>query len=285
VQDFDPAVQEAIHRIQSVAQTAELIQAARDRGWNDINLDIVYCLPRQTIETFATTIDKVIELAPDRVALFGYAHLPERRPHQLLVERAGRVLDLYERATLLIDANRRLIAAGYIAIGLDHFAKPGSDLANAAAEHRLSRNFQGYVSRRADVTLGLGATAISTTDDLIWQNCDLVEWQRAIEGGHFGHARGVPLLHEDRLRRDIIMELMCTGGLDYRALAEQRHLDFDNHFEPELQRLGTMGELVEIDRAAGALRTTEIGRLLVRNVAMVFDSYIAQSPLPFSSTI
>ncbi len=285
VQDFNPAVQEAIHRHQSAEQTANLIAAARERGWNDINVDIVYGLPRQTEETFGDTIDRVIELEPDRVALFGYAHLPERRPHQLLVEKAGRVLDLYERATLLIAANRRFAAAGYVAIGLDHFAKPDSELARAAAEHRLTRNFQGYVPRRADAVLGIGATAISTTEELIWQNGDLAEWQRAIESGRFGHARGVHLIYEDRLRRDVIMELMCTGELDYGALGKRHHLDFSQHFAKELEQLDGMAELVAVDRPAGQLRTTEIGRLLVRNVAMVFDRYIGQSPLPFSSTI
>ena len=285
VQDFHPAVQEAIHRHQSAEQTASLIAAARELGWNDINIDIVYGLPRQTEETFCDTIDRIIELAPDRVSLFGYAHLPERRPHQLLVEKAGRVLDLYERASLLIAANKRFAAAGYLSIGLDHFAKPNSDLARASTEGRLTRNFQGYVPRRADAILGIGATAISTTEELIWQNGDLVEWQRAIESGRFGHARGVHLIYEDRLRRDVIMELMCTGGLDYVAMGKRHHLDFAEHFAKELTQLDTMDELVAVDRQAGALRTTEIGRMLVRNVAMVFDRYLAQSPLPFSSTI
>jgi oxygen-independent coproporphyrinogen III oxidase len=285
VQDFAPAVQEAIHRVQSAEQTAGLIQAARELGWLDINVDIVYGLPRQTLETFGATIEQVIALAPDRIALFGYAHLPERRPHQLLVEKAGRVLDLYERATLLIDANRRLAAAGYIAIGMDHFAKPESELARAAAEQRLSRNFQGYVARRADVTLGIGATAISTTDELLWQNADLNDWQRAIEAGRFGHAKGVPLIYEDRLRRDVIMELMCTGGLDYLAMGIRHRVDFLSHFARELESLRAMGELVEVDADTGKLRTTEIGRLLVRNVAMVFDGYAGKAQLPFSSTI
>ncbi|HRC54404.1 MAG TPA: oxygen-independent coproporphyrinogen III oxidase [Kofleriaceae bacterium] len=285
VQDFHPAVQEAIHRHQSAEQTAQLIAAARERGWTDINIDIVYGLPRQTEETFCDTIDRIIELAPERVALFGYAHLPDRRPHQLLVEKAGRILDLYERATLLIAANKRFAAAGYVAIGLDHFAKPDSELARASAERRLTRSFQGYAPRRADAILGIGATAISTTEELIWQNGDLVEWQRAIESGHFGQARGVHLIYEDRLRRDVIMELMCTGELDYQAMGKRHHLDFPQHFAKELTQLDTMDELVTVDRAAGALRTTEIGRLLVRNVAMVFDRYLAQSPLPFSSTI
>ncbi|MEZ4361537.1 MAG: oxygen-independent coproporphyrinogen III oxidase [Kofleriaceae bacterium] len=285
VQDFNPDVQNAINRHQSFEQTSELISAARARGWNDINIDVVYGLPRQTVETFGDTIDQIIALAPDRIALFGYAHLPDRRPHQLLVERAGRVLDLYERASLVLEANRRLAEAGYLAIGLDHFARPGSDLARAAADHRLARNFQGYVARRSEVVLGIGATAISTTDDLIWQNADLTEWRKAISDGHFGFARGVPLVEEDRLRRDVIMELMCNSELDYRSLGERYQVDFAAHFATELQRLETMDELVKVDRDAATLRTTDIGRLLVRNVAMVFDCYAPQSPLPFSSTI
>jgi oxygen-independent coproporphyrinogen-3 oxidase len=201
------------------------------------------------------------------------------------VVRNNRLPDLYERASLLIEANRRLHAAGYLAIGLDHFARPSSELARAAAERRLSRNFQGYVARRAEVTLGLGTTAISTTDELIWQNGELLEWQRAIEAGTLAPARGVPLIYEDRLRRDVIMELMCNGELDYRAVGARFHLDFASHFAPELDTLQDMGELVEVDRQQGTLRTTEMGRLLVRNVAMVFDRYLARSPLPFSPTI
>lgn len=285
VQDFHPAVQDVIHRHQSFEQTAGLLRAARARGWNDLNVDMVYGLPRQTMETFESTLDRVIELAPDRIALFGYAHLPDRRPHQLLVTRLHRLPDLYERATLLIAANRRLHAAGYLAIGLDHFARPSSELARAAAERRLSRNFQGYVARRADVTLGLGTTAISTTDELIWQNDELPQWQRAIDARRLAPARGAPLIYEDRLRRDVIMELMCNGDLDYRALGARFHLDFSSHFARELATLQGMPELVELDRQRGTLRTTEMGRLLVRNVAMVFDRYAAGAPLPFSSTI
>lgn len=285
VQDFHPAVQDVIHRHQSAEQTAELIAAARARGWDDVNVDMVYGLPRQTVETFQATLDRVIELRPDRIALFGYAHLPDRRPHQLLVVRNHRLPDLYERASLLIEANRRLRAAGYLAIGLDHFARPSSELARAAAERRLGRNFQGYVARRAEVTLGLGTTAISTTDTLIWQNAELAEWTRGISEGHLAPARGVPLIYEDRLRRDVIMELMCNGELDYRAVGARFHLDFASHFAAELAALQDMTELVELDREHGTLRTTEMGRLLVRNVAMVFDRYAARSPLPFSSTI
>ncbi|HTL31608.1 MAG TPA: radical SAM protein, partial [Kofleriaceae bacterium] len=181
VQDFAAPVQDAIRRHQSAVQTKWLIDRARHEGFTDINVDIVYGLPKQSDESFADTIDTIIDLAPDRIALFGYAHLPSKLPHQILVERAGRVLDRYERATLLLLAIDKLTAAGYVHLGLDHFAKPSSRLARAAAEHRMIRNFQGYVEHRADVILGVGVTAISQTPRLLWQNTnELAPWRDAL---------------------------------------------------------------------------------------------------------
>ena len=288
VQDFSDAVQDAIHRHQSRAQTRWLIDHARLLGFRDVNIDMVYGLPRQTEDSFARTLDEVLELGPDRIALFGYAHLPERLPHQRLVERAGRVLDRYERATLLLLAIDRLTAAGYIHLGLDHFARPGSALAVAATEHRMVRTFQGYVEHRADTILGFGVTAISSTARLIWQNHgELADWERAIAERRFPVARGVALDVDDQIRRAVIGKLMCDGEVDLAALGDELAVDTRTYFARELACLRDLADLASYDSTTNVLTTTPLGRLLVRNVCMVFDRYCepAQSEQRFSSTI
>jgi oxygen-independent coproporphyrinogen-3 oxidase len=285
VQDFAEPVQDAIRRHQSAVQTKWLIERARTEGFGDINVDIVYGLPRQTEESFAHTIDTIIELGPDRIALFGYAHLPSKLPHQRLVEKAGRVLDRYERATLLLLAIEKLTAAGYIHLGLDHFAKPASTLARAASERRMVRTFQGYVEHRSDVILGVGVSAISSTPRLIWQNhSELVEWQDALATGRLPGVRGVPLDRDDQLRRDIIGKLMCDGEVALSDLGRTYGVDASAYFAPELEELTTMTDLASYDGTS--ITTTSIGKLLVRNVCMVFDRYFEPATdTRFSSTI
>jgi oxygen-independent coproporphyrinogen-3 oxidase len=285
VQDFSDAVQDAIHRHQSRAQTHWMIEHARRLGFRDINVDIVYGLPRQNEDSFAGTLDAVIELAPDRIALFGYAHLPAKLPHQRLVERAGRVLDRYERATLLLLAIDKLTAAGYVHLGLDHFAKPGSPLAVAAAERRMVRTFQGYVEHRADSILGVGVTAISSTPRMIWQNHgELADWERAIAERRLPVVRGVELDVDDQIRRALIGKLMCDGEVDLGSLG----IDPATYFARELASLGELGDLAHYDPESHRLTTTPLGRLLVRNVCMTFDRYCepaAPTEARFSSTI
>ena len=285
VQDFAAPVQDAIRRHQSAVQTKWLIDRARHEGVTDINVDIVYGLPKQSDESFADTIDTIIDLAPDRIALFGYAHLPSKLPHQILVERAGRVLDRYERATLLLLAIDKLTAAGYVHLGLDHFAKPSSRLARAAAEHRMIRNFQGYVEHRADVILGVGVTAISQTPRLIWQNTnELAPWRDALLAGRLPSERGIPLDRDDQLRRDVIGKLMCDGEVALNELGRTYGVDAKEYFAPELRQLIELQDLASFDGAT--IRTTSMGRLLVRNVCMVFDRYFQPGgETRFSSTI
>ncbi|HWU91569.1 MAG TPA: oxygen-independent coproporphyrinogen III oxidase [Kofleriaceae bacterium] len=274
VQDFDEHVQDAIRRHQSIAQTRWLVERARANGFDDINLDVVYGLPLQTETSFAATLDAIIELAPDRVALFGYAHLPAKLPHQALVERAGRVLDPYERATLLLMAIARLADAGYLHLGLDHFARPGSRLARAAAQHRLARTFQGHVERAADAIVGLGTSAISSTRRMHWQNhARLSAWEAAIAAGELPTERGFVLEKDDRVRAALIERLMCDGAVDLERLGREHGLEPEVYFAPELVALEQLGELVRYDAERRAIQTTTIGRLLVRNVCMVFDPY------------
>lgn len=285
VQDFAPAVQDAIHRHQSRRQTRWLVDSARAAGFADVNLDLVYGLPQQTPASFAATLDAVLELAPDRVALFGYAHLPDRLPHQRLVERAGPLPDGNARATLLLLGVSRLTDAGYVQVGLDHFARPDSALARAAAEHRVVRTFQGYAEHRADTILGLGASAISSTPRLLWQNhSELATWERALEAG-LPIARGYALDADDQVRRDVIAALMCYGAADVAAIGAAHGLDGRRYFAGELAELARLTELARYDASAGTLAATPEGRLLVRNLCMVFDRYHAEPSARFSSTI
>ena len=280
VQDFSPQVQDAIHRHQTFVQTGWLLERARACGFTDVNVDIVYGLPRQTEESFLKTIYSVIGLAPDRIALFGYAHLPSRLPHQRLVEKAGRVLDRYERATLLLSAIDALEKAGYVHLGLDHFAKPGSPLALAAAGKTMSRTFQGYVPHTADTILGVGLSAISSTPRMYWQNhTDLAAWEDVIGAAQPPVARGAVLDADDRIRRMVIERLMCDGELELDAL---RKFDIDPYayFADELAKLPP--ELASLD--GGTIHTTPVGKLLVRNVCMLFDRYHRDGER-FSSTI
>lgn len=286
VQDFSEAVQNAIRRHQSTVQTRWLVDRARASGFEDINIDIVYGLPFQTETSFEDTLARVIELAPDRVALFGYAHLPDKLPHQRLVERAGRVLDRYERASLLLLAIEMFERAGYLHLGLDHFAKPGSRLATAATEQRMTRSFQGYVEHRADTVIGLGASAISSTPRMHWQNhADLPQWERAIADRRLPVERGFVLDHDDRARRAVIGKLMCDGAVELGAIASEHGLDADSYFAHEIAMLGGIPDLAVYDHSTRTISTTAIGRLLVRNVCMVFDRYLPTAPTGFSSTI
>lgn len=287
VQDFDENVQNAIRRHQTVVQTRWLVERARAAGMTDINVDIVYGLPRQSEASFASTITSVIDLAPDRVALFGYAHLPDKLPHQRIVERAGRILDSYERASLLLLAIDMFTKAGYIHLGLDHFARPGSRLARAAAEQRMTRTFQGYVEHRADTILGIGASAISSTPRMHWQNHPkLASWEQAIAHQQLPVARGFELDADDRARATLIQRLMCDGAVDLDRLGREHGLDAVTYFSRELAALQHIEELASYDASTHTIITTPTGKLLVRNICMIFDRYQqGASEQRFSSTI
>ncbi|MGH9885958.1 MAG: oxygen-independent coproporphyrinogen III oxidase, partial [bacterium] len=291
VQDFSEAVQDAIHRHQTVVQTRWLVERARAAGFDDINIDVVYGLPHQTEASFAKTLDAVIDLGPDRVALFGYAHLPSKLPHQRLVEQAGRILNGHERAALLLLGIERMTSAGYRHLGLDHFAKPDSRLARAAAEHRMTRSFQGYTEHRADAIVGLGVSAISSTPRMHWQShAELPSWEQGVAVGGLPVERGIELDDDDRLRRAVIGRLMCDGEIDLRQIGIEHGVDSPAYFAAELAAIGELGELVSYDASKQTLRATDLGRLLIRNVCMVFDRYNAEAvaagaPPRFSPTI
>ena len=294
VQDFAPDVQQAIHRIQSVAQTRHLIETARRLGISTVNIDLVYGLPRQTPDSFATTLREVFALRPDRVALFGYAHLPHLRPHQRLVERSGPLPDASERAALFCAAVSAFEQAGYQRVGMDHFALPDDALARAARDGQLARNFQGYVVRRATAIVGTGVTGISSTERGVWQgHANLDTWREAVERGELPVARGVALDADDRLRGFVIERLMCDGELAFADVEARFSARFEAYFDRELEELASpaLAPLVQVDRVARRIDTTATGRDLIRNVCMVFDRYLrrprpsADAPPRFSPTI
>ncbi len=277
VQDFDAKVQDAINRHQSAAQTAQLVADARELGFDQVNIDLVYGLPHQTTDTVEHTLAEVLRIEPAQIALFGYAHLPSRLPHQQLVERAGPLPGPPERAALLLRAAAILTAAGYQRIGFDHFARPDAELAIAAREGRLTRSFQGYMVKRADALIGCGASAISDTGQMYWQNTpDVADWAKAVSAGSLPVARGVALDADDRLRRDVIERLMCDGTIDLAGASARHGIEVEQHLAAELARLAepATAELVDYDRSARTLTATNLGRPLVRNICMVFDRYL-----------
>jgi oxygen-independent coproporphyrinogen-3 oxidase len=278
VQDFDPLVQRAIGRHQTDGQTRSLYRTARDAGFESINFDLVYGLPRQTDASFRRTLASVASQRPDRIAVYSYAHVPWMRPHQKAID----PLDLPDAAAkraLLGAAVDAFADAGYVPIGMDHFALPDDELAVAAREHRLHRNFMGYTVRPAPDSVAVGVSAIGDLAGAFSQNHkSLAHYYEAIDAGRFPVERGYALSDDDRVRRYVIAELMCNFRLDAAALRGRFGIDLFDRFAPELDRLTTPGGpaadgLVRVDRAG--VTVTDLGRLFVRNICMVFDTYLA----------
>lgn len=275
VQDLDEDVQRAIGRHQTRATSIAAYRQAREVGFDGVNLDLCYGLPEQTEATMAATVEAVAALRPDRVALFGYAHVPWMKPMQRLIPAASLPrADL--RVRMIANARASFLAAGYQAIGLDHFALPTDELARAAAAGTLHRNFQGYTCTRTDALIGLGTSAISDLPAGYFQNQrKLGEYLRAVDAAGFATERGVRRTRDDVVRGEIIRALMCRGGLDLGALERRFELRFATAFEPELAALrGLQGDgLLRLDLDAGRLDLTPLGEVFVRNVARVFDAY------------
>jgi oxygen-independent coproporphyrinogen-3 oxidase len=281
VQDFDPGAQRAINRIQTLEMTAAALDWVRHAGYQSVNFDLIYGLPGQTEETFAHTLDAVVRLAPDRVAVFGYAHVPWIRPAQKIFERAGTLPTPSLRLALLDMAVRHLAAAGYEYVGMDHFALPDDELAAARREKRLQRNFQGYSTKAGLSILGLGATAISQTPDAFRQNeKTTAQWKARVDAGDLPLAKGVLLSDEDKRRREIIMRIMCDLELDYAALQAKLGVDIPVRYAAELARLAPLVDdgLVALEPAR--LRVTAAGRFFLRNIAMAFDEYLPTGTAP-----
>jgi oxygen-independent coproporphyrinogen-3 oxidase len=276
VQDFTPEVQRAVNRIQSVEETEALANYARKLGFTGINFDLIFGLPFQKLETFAKTIDHLIRIRPDRVAIFSYAHVPEVRTHQRKIDAATLPVGP-DKYALFVHARDRLLASGYVAIGMDHFARADDELAIAQAERRLSRNFQGYTVRPAPDIVAFGATGISDLRGAYAQNVrPLGQYYGAIREGRFAVCKGARLSADDLLRRDAITRIMCNFHLDLRSLGERHGVDAAAYLARTLEGLRPMEADGLVRLSADAIEVTEPGRTFIRNIAMEFDAYLAR---------
>ena len=276
VQDFDPKVQKAVNRIQSREETLAVLEEARKQGFQSINIDLMYGLPFQTVESFDRTLGTIVDFSPDRIALFNYAHLPHMFMPQRRIDE-GDLPSPAEKLKILEHSIDRLLAAGYVFIGMDHFAKPDDELAVAQRQGKLYRNFQGYSTHADAELIGLGITSIGYVDGAFYQNIkDLDGYYAALDAGRFPVFRGYRLSDEDHLRRHVIMRLMCDFALDYPAVEKQFDIDFRAHFADGLADLAAMAADGLVELRPDGLTVLPAGRLLIRNIAMAFDEHLRQ---------
>jgi oxygen-independent coproporphyrinogen III oxidase len=285
VQDFDERVQALIHRFQSFEQTRAAVSAARDVGFASVSFDLVYGLPLQSRESFAITLERTLSLEPDRIALFNYAHIPERFKAQRRIPTES-LPTIEERIGLFLYATERLIDAGYVAIGLDHFAKPNDSLAHAAADHTLRRNFQGYSTHSKTQLIGVGVSAISQLDSLFAQNSARIDvYQSRIARNEFATYRGIKLVLDDRVRARVIENLMCHGVIEWLSLADEYSIEPAAYFANEMAALQRMQRDGIVNLEEEAMQITDAGRLLLRAVAMVFDVHRERPPAVTASAL
>ncbi|MBL0244812.1 MAG: oxygen-independent coproporphyrinogen III oxidase [Rhodoferax sp.] len=274
VQDFDPAVQKAVHRVQPAEQVFALIDAARKRGFDSINIDLIYGLPRQTPESFARTLEQVNQLRPDRIALYAYAHLPERFKPQRRID-AQTLPNAAAKVAMLSRSLVSFLSAGYVYVGMDHFALPDDALAIAKRQGRLHRNFQGYSTQPDCDMIGLGVSSIGRVGATYSQNAKtLEEYCDLIDQGRLPVVRGLALSRDDLVRRAVIMSLMCQGQVLFESIDLAYLVDCRNYFTRELEDLQSLVEqgLVTVDDTG--IQVTAQGWFFVRAVAMVFDRYL-----------
>ena len=274
VQDFNPAVQKAVNRIQSREQTMAALTAAREEEFKSISVDLIYGLPLQTVESFDSTLDELIDISPDRVSVFNYAHLPERfKPQRRINEEelppAAAKLEIFKHCM------EKLTNAGYVYIGMDHFAKPTDELTIAQQNGQLYRNFQGYATHADCDLVGIGITSIGTIANSFAQNVrTLEEYYDRIDNDKLAIFRGVEIDNDDLIRREAIMQLICHFYLDFSAVEQRFGINFNSYFANELERYQVMVEDGLITMDEHSITVTPKGRLLIRNICMVFDRYI-----------
>ncbi|MBF0097005.1 MAG: oxygen-independent coproporphyrinogen III oxidase [Magnetococcales bacterium] len=288
VQDLDPAVQKAVNRIQPLELNRRVVEEARAAGFPSINLDLIYGLPLQSEQSFLHTLQHVVEeLDPDRLAVFNYAHLPQYFMPQRRVN-PEQLPSPAEKLRILESTIRFLTAAGYLYVGMDHFAKPNDELAVAQRQGVLHRNFQGYTTHGDCDLIGMGSSSISQIGRIYAQNEKEVEpYYQRIDQGELAIFRGLSLHEDDLLRREVIMRLICDFQLDRQAIAEKFHVDFADYFQAEMDTLQRMIGDGLLEEEGPLLRVKPAGRLLIRNICMVFDWYLnhAQQKKSFSRTI
>ncbi|MBI4006204.1 MAG: oxygen-independent coproporphyrinogen III oxidase [Gammaproteobacteria bacterium] len=287
VQDFNPDVQKAVNRIQTMNQTSKVIHAARREGFHSINVDLIYGLPKQTVESFHDTLNLIIELNPDRIAVYNYAHLPQLFKTQRQINEKD-LPDADERLDILQHAVDYLIQQGYVYIGMDHFAKPDDELSAAQQNGSLHRNFQGYSTHADCDIVGMGITAISRIGQCYAQNVrSLDEYEDNVNHGRIPILRGIKLDDDDRLRREVIIRLICNFHIEYSDIEETYGIDFEDYFYDELILLNKMEKDGLLSLNTESITVSPKGRLLIRNICMVFDKYLHsnQSSGTFSKVI
>ncbi len=286
VQDFDPAVQQAVNRIQSVEQTQRVLATGRKLGFRSTNVDLIYGLPKQTVKSFSETLETVIAMRPERLAVYSYAHMPQLFKTQKQINKAD-LPDSEEKLQLLELTIDAFTEAGYEYIGMDHFALPEDELAVALKEGTLQRNFQGYSTYAELDMLALGVSAISYLGTTYAQHTrDIAAYQEALSEGRLPVMRGFTLSHEDTLRRRVIQDIMCQGVMDFEQLEAEFGIQVGQHFARELNNVTELVADGLIMLGTNKLQVTPKGRLFLRNIAMVFDEYItAAGPERYSRAI
>lgn len=274
VQDFNPQVQEAINRVQSEEITRQTVDWAREFGFKSVNLDLIYGLPFQTLQTFEETVEKVIDISPDRIAVFNYAHVPWLKKHQAVMPAEAMPL-ADERLNILEMTIERLMTGGYEFIGMDHFAKPEDDLAIAKKEGTLYRNFQGYSTKAGCDVYAFGVSAISQFQNIYAQNLKNVnEYYERIDSGQPATSVGYRLTEDDRIRRETIMQMMCRYVIDKRAVEQLFGINFDEYFADEIRKLDVFIEDGLLENWPDSIRVIGSGVLIIRNIAMCFDAHL-----------
>jgi len=274
IQDFDPAVQKAVNRIQDEEKTLRLIDDARKSGFNSVSVDLIYGLPLQTAESFERTIDSVLTSRPDRLSVYNYAHLPHLFRAQRMIS-SEQVPAPEVRLQILASTTRKLVDAGYVYIGMDHFALPDDELSIAMEEGTLQRNFQGYSTMRETDLVGMGVSAIGKVGNSFVQNKkDIRDWQAALDKEQLPVWRGLSLSGEDRLRRGVISAIMCQGFVQFEEFERKYGIDFNEHFALELKLLKPLEDDGLVELSEGTIEVTPTGLLLLRAIAMKFDEYL-----------
>lgn len=276
VQDFDDDVQKAVNRIQTEKQTMQVLEAARKEGFRSISIDLIYGLPFQSEKSFERTLDRIIDVSPDRLSVFNYAHLPEIFKPQRRINEEN-LPSPQEKLDILTMTADKLASAGYVYIGMDHFAKPDDELAIAQREGSLYRNFQGYATHAECDLVGIGITSIGMVGPTYSQNLkSLDEYYEAIDNGRLPVFRGLKLNNDDQLRRDVITELICNFQLDFSKVGEKWNISFSDYFASELKQLKSMQDDELINISGSMLTVMPKGRFLIRNICMIFDAYLKQ---------
>jgi oxygen-independent coproporphyrinogen III oxidase len=286
IQDFDEHVQAGVNRVEPVAHVRRLMDAARAEGFAGVNFDLIYGLPHQTRERFGRTVEEVLALGPDRVAIYNFAYLPKAFPHQRKMD-ATALPDAEEKLAIFLAARERFLSGGYAAIGLDHFAREQDELAIARRAGTMRRNFMGYTTQAGTDLLAFGVSGISEFNGRYWQNeKKLARYERCVAEGRLPAVRGLLLDDEDRLCQAVVSDLFCQGVVDFAALGRRFGLDARRRFAAELNLLEPLADDDLVTLSGERLSVTELGQFFLRNIAVVFDHRTRQgAPVQFSRTV